>query len=241
MIKYLATASLLLAGAYLSTGPGAGRRSRHHRHRNRDRRRRTPDRSAGAARRRRIDRPQDRDRGSQCRRRHQRPQDQICAGRRRLRHRPHHPGRQEGDRRRQGVCPARHLRLRPVHRRDAAAGESRHSHRDRRGAGQIPLGTATQERVRGRAILRGRHHPPRQLSRRQEPRQEMGPDHAGRRLRHHRARRFRYRGQGQEAQRGLQRQLQEGPAGLLIRHAAAEGIRRRGVSGRRHHRREHRR
>ncbi len=102
------------------------------------------------------------------------------------------------------------------------------------------VGAAAQERVRGRAILRGRHRPPRQLSRRQEPRQEMGPDHPGRRLRHRRARRLRYRGQGQEAQRGLQRQLQEGPAGLLVRHAAAQGVRRRGVPGRRHHRREHR-
>src|SRR5258705_9079510 len=55
-----------------------------------------------------------------------------------------HPGRQEGDRRRQGVCPARHLRLGTIHRRDAAAGESRYPHRDRRGSGQIPLGAAAQ-------------------------------------------------------------------------------------------------
>ena len=32
-------------------------------------------------------------------------------------------------------------------------GEGRHSHRDRRSTGQIPLGARAQERVRGRAIL----------------------------------------------------------------------------------------
>ena len=56
MIKYLATASLLLAGAYLTAGHAAGCRPRHHRYRDRDRRRRAPDRTAGLARRGRIHR-----------------------------------------------------------------------------------------------------------------------------------------------------------------------------------------